>query len=806
MKTASVVIDVVAKNINQTFTYLIPDYLDQINLLGYRVIVPFGKRKLMGFVVSISSKKINYNQFNLKKIETTLGKAPILNQEMIDLSEYLSKKLFSSQIQVIKAMLPAAFKVKYLKELKIVKPVSPNFKKEIFFDKKEIVYYPNNYNQSQKKVIKKFIREGKIAKKTKIKEDLHLKTLPVYNCILSKIQLKKIFKDKKRSKQQRKLIQFFLSDHKGSYTKKEIEEIIGVSSAVLKRAVKKGWISVKNKRLLRNPENNLPSFKKTKPLKLNPVQQKIFNQIERPINENKKDTFLLEGVTGSGKTEVYLQLIQKTILLGKSVILLVPEITLTSQILNRVRSRFGSNVALMHSGLSNGEKLDEWEKIKKYKIPIIVGTRSAIFAPLDNLGLIIIDEEQDDSYKQENNPRYHARDVALWRSNYNQSVVLLGSATPSLESRARAQKNVFKFLKLPYRAVKGSELPEIRVIDMKKAWQDPQSYMDFSPQLINNLKLTYNKNEQTILLLNRRGFSSFLMCRNCGYVPRCPNCNLSLTIHINSHTLKCHYCGYQRLIPRICPKCQSKEIRYVGTGTEKVERELKNIFPFLRISRLDQDSINKKGSLGRILSNFSAQKYDLLLGTQMVAKGFDFPNVTLVGIINADTSLNIPSYRAEEKTFQLLTQVSGRSGRAKKRGKVIIQTYNPNNYAIRLAAKQDYEKFFRLEMRYRHIGEYSPYFYIIQIVVSGLNQFVTSQSIKKVFSFIKNKVGKKTIILGPTVRAIAKFNKRYFFQIILKYKYDPQLPTAIRELQKNFSKNFPKSLYLTIDKNPVSFI
>lgn len=805
MKIVSVIVDLPTRQTDQPFTYILPDDLRQDDYIGCRVIVPFGNRRLLGYIVADAELDDQKKNMQLKEIESLIDQKPILDQQSLELSSWLAKAVFSYRVQVIQSMLPNAYKAKYLKRLRMADNVDDPKLKELFAGQDQIDFSPKKYSSEQLKEIRSFIKKGMVIPVSTIGRRDQQKKILVYENRLAEQEIKELAIKNRTSAQQKKLLNFLNGNQHGFFTKKEISEIASVSPAVIKRAADKGWLEESYQRLDRDPLKEINPHKSFS-LHLNDQQQAVYDKVEQAIVDKKNKTFLLEGITGSGKTEIYLQLIQKTIDLGRGAILLVPEISLTPQMIDRVKSRFAQKIALIHSGLSDGQRMDQWQEILDKKIRIVIGTRSAIFAPVADLGLIIIDEEHESNYKQEDNPRYSAKQVALWRSDHSGAAVLLGSATPSLESRARAEKGIYELLKIDKRAVSGSLLPKVKIIDMRQNWQKEHSDSDFSPELLDQIKKNKQDGQQTILLLNRRGFSSFLMCRNCGFVPHCPNCNLSLTLHLDSHSLKCHYCGYQEPIPKVCPICSSNKIRYVGTGTEKVERRLQQLLPELRIVRLDQDSTKKKGSLQKYLNDFSKMKYDVMVGTQIVAKGLDFPKVTLVGVINADTALNLPDYRAEEKTFQLLTQVAGRSGRSKRPGQVIIQSYNPDNYAISLAAEQNYEKFFRTEMHYRHLADYSPYFFIAQISVNGPDQFAAGQAIEKVAEFVKPRLDKKTIVLGPTPKAIARLDNRYYFQMIIKYKRDPNLDPALNQLQEHFSLQLPANIYLSIDKDPVSFI
>lgn len=469
----------------------------------------------------------------------------------------------------------------------------------------------------------------------------------------------------------------------------------------------------------------------------------------------------------------------------------------------RFKSRFGDRVAVLHSGLSTGEKFDEWRKIKNKEADIVVGARSSIFAPLENIGIIILDEEHETSYKQDESPRYHARDIAIWRGEFHHCPVVLGSATPSLESRARAQKGVYTLLKLTKRA-KEQILPEVHLIDMRNEFIHQKG--SFSQTLLKAIENRLEKKEQTVLLLNRRGYSSFVLCRDCGYVLECPNCDISLTLHMDKKTMKCHYCGHEERIPTFCPKCQSRQIRYFGTGTQKVQEELQEVFPDARIVRMDVDTTRRKGQHEAILKQFENQEADILIGTQMIAKGLDYPNVTLVGVINADTALNIPDFRSSEKTFQLLTQVSGRAGRGEKTGEVFIQTYNPTHYAIQLAQGHHYERFFETEMRMRHMANYPPYFFTTMITFSSEEEGLALKKAIEVHKSLMANVSTKAVVLGPTAKSIARMNNRYYFQIIVKYKNEPQLQEFLEQLMMETQEIGSKKILMTIDMEPQHFL
>lgn len=526
---------------------------------------------------------------------------------------------------------------------------------------------------------------------------------------------------------------------------------------------------------------------------LNEEQSKVVKEVIDNLNTN--NTYLLKGVTGSGKTEVYMHIIKEVIDRGMQAIMLVPEISLTPQIVSRFRQRFNNEVAVLHSGLSDGERYDEYRKIKKGLVKIVVGARSAIFSPFQNLGVIIIDEEQVTSYKQENNPRYHTRDVALFRCKYHNCPLVLGSATPSLESYARAKKGVYKLLTLNKRA-NNKLMPEIRIVDMKKEIRN--NYHNISLELENAIKEKLDKKEQIIILLNRRGYSSMLTCKDCGEVIKCPNCDISLTYHKTSNTLRCHYCGYGTKVQDTCPSCYGRSLTMYGLGTEKLEEELVKKFN-ARVVRMDLDTTTSKKAHSKIIKDFLEQKYDILVGTQMIAKGLDFPNVTLVGVINADASLNIPDFRSSEYTYQLLSQVSGRSGRDKKEGIVIIQTLNPEHYSIKYAKDHDYDGFFNYEMRIRKKLGYPPYYFLTLIKILSRDYQLCMKEANKVGEFLRKNLPSDVIVLGPSIASTFKVNNIYHFQCIIKYKKEDDIKEVLRTIDNIYKVNTKVRIEMDID-------
>lgn len=574
-----------------------------------------------------------------------------------------------------------------------------------------------------------------------------------------------------------------LISEKGTVLKKEL------SSSIVKTLVDKGILKEIEKEVYREVVTD-GSIKEKYPLTVD--QQKVVDTVLSTFGE--PITYLLHGVTGSGKTEVYMELIEWCLKHDKTSIVLVPEISLTPQMVDRFKSRFKESIAILHSRLSEGEKYDEYRKIAKGEVKIVIGARSAVFAPLKNIGLFVIDEEHTSSYKQDNNPKYNAIDIAIERSKYHNSTVILGSATPNLESYAKSLKGIYHLVKLPNR-VGNRTLPKVEIIDMNKEKKKGTYFSSKLIELINN-RLT--KKEQIILLLNRRGYSSFITCSNCGHVEKCPNCDITLTYHKSSNMLRCHYCGYANKHSEICPKCHEHSMKNLGVGTEKIEEELHKLFD-CRVVRMDFDTTSKKEAHARIINDFKDYKYDILLGTQMIAKGLDFANVTLVGVINADTSLMIPSYKSSENTFQLLCQVSGRSGRGDKKGEVIIQSFNPSHYAIALAKDHNYLEFFKEEMQIRRQLGYPPYYYLVSIKVISSSYDIAKDESNKVANKLKNELA-NSIVLGPTVSNVFKVNNTYRFNIIIKYKKEDMLYPVLNQIIDYYKSN--SKVKIDIDFNP----
>lgn len=562
-----------------------------------------------------------------------------------------------------------------------------------------------------------------------------------------------------------------------------------ISTSGVKTLIKNGYLIESDKEVYRY---HLEEEEKEDKKILNDEQQQALNIIMK--EQDEAHTYLLHGVTGSGKTEIYLQCIEGVLKNHKTALVLVPEISLTPQFVNRFSKRFPGKIAVLHSALSDGERYDEQRKILKGEASIVIGARSAIFAPLNHLGIIILDEEHSESYKQDNSPRYSTIDVAIKRSETHHCPLVLGSATPTLFSMARALKGVYTYIPLKKR-INGNELPTCTIVDMSDEVKNKHSII--SRELEYKIIEKLNKKEQILLLLNRRGYSTTITCTNCGYTYKCPHCDITLTYHKTTHNLRCHYCGYTKYIDDTCPNCHEKSLNYYGLGTEKLEDYIANIFPTAKIMRMDADVTSKKGMYQSIIKDFYEHKYDILLGTQMISKGLDFPDVSLVGILNADSTLNIPDYRSNENCFDLLYQASGRAGRSKTTGEVIIQTFYPNNYILQCVKDNDYMKFYHYEMNIRKTLKYPPFYYLVQLTLSSKEYELVSKEAVKVKEYLNKHVDQTSIVLGPSTSNQFKINGIYHFELLIKYRYDNQLMNTLKELDHLYLLN--KKVNLDID-------
>ncbi|HGR6291914.1 TPA: primosomal protein N' [Streptococcus pneumoniae] len=798
MALAKIIVDVPLMQTDQPYSYRIPEEFEGMLEVGMRVHVPFGKgnRLIQGIVLGLESQSDGEEmEQDLKDIAEVLDFSPVLTPEQLWLAEELRKSVFSYKISILKAMLPGFLNSSYDKILYPLEGLSQEERVRLFGSEDSLAF--SSLDLAKQAEMMRLTRKGLLGLEYQAVDQKKVKTQSWYEVDHAQLEGVEI---STRAKKKLELRDYLLSHPESASLASLLESY---SREQVNFFVDQGAVTIVQKEVQRLAAY-FEGIEASRPLELNPEQRQARDAVVSSIGSSQPP-FLLQGITGSGKTEVYLQIIQGALDKGKTAILLVPEISLTPQMTERFIARFGDKVAILHSGLSNGEKYDEWRKVERGDAQVVVGARSAIFAPLKNLGVMIIDEEHEAAYKQDSNPRYHAREVAILRAQYNQATLVLGSATPSLESRARAGKGVYQHLRLTQRANPLATIPEVQVIDFRD-YIGQNETSNFTPPLLEAIQDRLVKKEQVVLMLNRRGYSSFVMCRECGTVDTCPNCDISLTLHMDTKTMNCHYCGFSKDIPQVCPNCKSHSIRYYGTGTQKAYDELAELFPQARILRMDVDTTRKKGSHQALLDQFGRGKADILLGTQMIAKGLDFPNVTLVGVLNADTALNLPDFRSSERTFQLLTQVAGRAGRAEKAGQVLIQSYNSQHYAIRFAKDQDYEGFYAYEMGIRRQLGYPPYYFTIGITLSHKKEEEVFKRAYEVMNILRSGLSETSPILGPTPKPIARTHNLYHYQILIKYRLEDELGPTLNQVLALTQERENSELRLSIDHEPQQFL
>ena len=787
---AEVVVDIKNKAVNKVFDYTVPEELAHLIQPGVRVLVPFGPRTIMGFVISLKEQT---ELQNLRPIKELIDVVPVLNDELRELGMSLSEETGSTMIQCFEAMIPNAMRAKYKKKLLCLSDtLSPNLAS--LFQNSRVIDY-EQIPANLLKEVKQAIEHKQVELIYEVKDQLGKKMIKYIALVDPKLDLSSF----NRAAKQKQVLEYLIAQP-NPVLKSQLMDELQVTHAIMKTLVDKSVIKEIEVEAYRDPYADVV-HQQSKALKLNQEQQVAVTTVAHACEENACDIFLLHGITGSGKTEVYLQMIENVLVKGQQAIMLVPEIALTPQIAGRFKSRFQNKVAVLHSALSMGEKYDEWRKILKQEVQIVVGARSAIFAPFKDIGIIIIDEEHEATYKQEEAPRYHAIEVAKQRAITHRCPVVLGSATPSLESFARAQKGVYRLLTLSKRAVSTAKLPTVKLIDMRQH-STVSDQMILSDVLQEAIAKRLERQEQVVLLLNRRGYSNFMQCREWGEVVNCPNCDVSLTYHKPNQKLKCHYCGFESFILRRCPSCQSEELRFFGLGTQKVEEYLQDQFRGARIMRMDVDTTSKKGSHQELIAAFERKEADILIGTQMVGKGLDFPDVTLVGVLAADLMLHLSDFKAAERTFQLLTQVAGRAGRHELEGEVLIQTYSPEHYVMKCVVEQNYHAFYVEEMKMRRRFGYPPYYYLASVMMSSEDYNDLIMACDKVNQYLRNQLGHSCIIVGPTMPYVGRINQRFRMYFMIKYKQEPRLRAILSQLLMYFQEG---SVSLSLDFFPNQF-
>ncbi|GGA33080.1 primosomal protein N' [Kroppenstedtia guangzhouensis] len=807
-RIAAVIVDVAADGTDKPFDYLIPAELETEVEVGSRVKVPFGPRKRIGYVIDFPEKP---QTDRLRPILEVMDLSPPLTPELVRLARWMAEVYLCPLITVLQAMVPAVLKGNYRRFLRpgpafAGEDLLPETEARLIRLLRERDELPLEKALSLEGVTRPLIRrmvdDGRLEMEERVgdRTSRRKRWWVVSNQPAARLRQEAESLPKNAVRQREVL--YHVAAGPEEIPLQELLARLKVPRSAVDRLVEKGLLQRVEKEEFRDPFGGR-SFERTRPLPLTSEQDRAFQSILRPLRAGEHRTLLLHGVTGSGKTEIYLQAITETLDSGRQAIVLVPEISLTPQMVRRFKGRFGDEVAVLHSGLSDGERFDEWRKIRSGEVKVAIGARSAVFAPFPRLGLVVIDEEHESSYKQEEQPRYHAREVARWRCREHGAVLVLGTATPSVESYFRARTGRFEWVTLNER-VHGQSFPRVEVVDMREELKEGNRSI-FSRPLRESLEACVDRGDQAVLFLNRRGFSTFVLCRECGETVQCPHCDISLTYHRTNQTLRCHYCGYTTGVPRECPSCNSSHIRYFGTGTQRVEEEMARLMPGIRVIRMDVDTTGRKGAHERLLSAFGEGKADVLLGTQMIAKGLDFPRVTLVGVIAADTMLHLPDFRAAERTFQLLTQVGGRAGRHEKSGRVVVQTYSPEHYSIRLAAGYETETFYRQECLIRKRHRYPPFCRLFTLLLSHPDRGGLMTAGHRAAQFLMPRLPEGGEVLGPVPASIPRIKDRYRIQIMIKYEDLTDEPTDLVEAMRQLKTRLKDpDLRIGIDREGVS--
>lgn len=784
-------------HVSQTFTYSLPESLREIVQVGSRAVVPLGRGTVTGFIVDLLpdlSSHQTLSDSEIKPIEDVIDATPLITHEVLEITRWISDYYGSPWGEVLKAALPPG-----------ISPSTTQFFRVTESGAARLAELETDTSTLKTRVLRAIAEAGEISlaglativgkaqaartaielrKNNEISVELRSTSVPsrartqrVVKLLRQPSDSENLSEKKFTVAQQRILSALSVQEPKPFA---ELLRMTGVSGSAINTLQKRGIVEIVSENVRRDPlgRAELPQADE---YKLTKAQGQVLGAIEPHLRARSYRAFLLHGVTGSGKTEVYMRAMRVCLELGRSAMMLVPEIVLTPVFSRRLRSHFGDQVAIFHSSLSKGERFDEWMRVKRGEARIVIGTRSGVFAPISNLGLVIIDEEHESTYRQQDSPRYNGRDTAIVRAQKESAVVILGSATPSLESFHNAQTGKYEYLHLPHR-IGNRPMASAHIVDMRDVFARHKKPQVFSEELLAAIETTHTRGEQSIILLNRRGYSSFVLCRSCGETIQCPNCDVTLTYHRSEKVIVCHYCNHRQPAPDKCPLCSGKYIYYVGEGTEQIEAMLTKLFPLLRIARIDRDTAARRGAFEKSLLDFSAGKIDMLVGTQMLAKGHDFPNVTLVGVVSVDAGLALPDFRAAERTFQLITQVAGRAGRGERRGQVLIQTYHPNHYALQHARAQDYPGFYNEEIRHRQNHGYPPFVSLASLLVHGADLSKTRQQALELRKELDVANRDRTCrILGPAPAPLARLKGEHRIQLLVKSRSRGQLRKVVDE-------------------------
>ena len=806
-KVVSIAIDGATGSFDRLYSYLVPESLFEKAVEGCRVTIPFGRgdSKRQGMIFGCSKEE---NNGKLKYIYDVTDDTPVLNNEMLKMCEWMKEHTFCTYFDAVHTMLPSGLNYKladyyYACEDFAAASILSESQQEIY------EYLLKNGETSREKLEKIFDNAEQTLSLLEENEAVLRESTPVrkmgdltrryVRLAVDENELASI----KLTDRQREIAQLVVET--GSCAVKELQYFTGASVSVIDALIKKGIFESFEKEVFRTPKA-LKIQADPKPINLTEEQQNAYNGLLEQLHDEKAHVSLLYGVTGSGKTSVFLKLVDKAVEMGRGVIVMVPEIALTPQIIGIFSNRYGKNVAVFHSAMSLGQRMDEYKRIKQGKANIAIGTRSAVFAPFSDLGLVIIDEEQEHTYKSEKSPRFHARDLAKFRVAYHKGLLCLASATPSVESYSAALSGRYSLFKLTKR-YGSAVLPTVVTVDMKKEILNGNSGSISTP-LYEAIENALSDGKQAIVLLNRRGHNTYITCPSCGYIATCPNCSVSLTYHSANRRLMCHYCGHSEEMPKKCPQCENDSVRFLGVGTQKVEEELSQLFPNARIVRMDADSTITRESYTKYLTAFANGEYDIMIGTQMVAKGLDFPNVTVVGVIGADKASYSEDYRSFERTFSLLTQVVGRAGRGGYEGQAVVQSTDPDNSIISLASVQDYDAFYNEEIMTRKVMTFPPFCEICVICVTSADRFLAEDTIKELFGRMRELLDGeykdvKTIVLGPAVAAMPKVNNRYRYRLTVKCRNNQRFRDMLRQA---VDMRLKRDVSLSVDINPETVI
>ncbi len=790
--------------LDQPFTYSLPETLRHRVREGARVVVPFGARKLTGVILRCHDEP---PQVKPREVLRLIDSEPVLSAELLSLGRWISNYYCAPLGEVLRGMLPLASEIRRGK-IWTLTDSGRDAARQLLLDSSPDDPVAQVLRMLEKRPLSAAYLAKSLPLADKAIRSLERKRFIVAEQVQTerdplrapaerlRIELTGVLPAVKLNKPARELLAF-LDLHPGSHNLKEVEAAVKNASIAGRSLARIGAVTLK-------PETAAISVPVRARHMLNPAQQAAFDSIAAAISARTFQTFLLHGVTGSGKTEIYLNAIEAAQAGGRSALLMVPEIALTPAMAGQFFSRFGDRVAILHSAFTDVERTEQWRRIRSGGASVVVGTRSGVFAPVQNLGLIVVDEEHDGSYKQEETPRYNGRDVAVVRAQAAGACVVLGSATPSLESRYNAERGKYTLLELPGR-IEARPMPAVELIDMRQEFLETRKQNTFSRKLIEALGQRLEKGEQTIVLLNRRGFSSFVACRACGERVQCMNCSLTLTYHKRDRRLLCHYCSYAEKVPTLCPKCQSDHIYFLGVGSERVEEELHREFPTARIARLDRDTATGKRQYETILEGFREGNFDILAGTQMIAKGHDIPNVTLVGVVSADVGLGMPDFRAGERTFQLLTQVAGRAGRGSVPGVVLVQTINPDHYAIQFAAAQDYGAFYEKEIHFRRMMRYPPFSAMANVLVRDAKQ-ESAMRMSSELGMLMTPAPENLKIVGPAEAPVPRLKAEFRYQFLIKAASRKALNELLRQIRAFAVDRKWSATALVIDVDPLSLM